>query len=47
MPGCEQAAMIWLTSEERAAFANGERMFDINPKVLKLRVTDDPPTSVA
>ena len=47
MPGCSQSALIWLSPDEHAAFENGERVFDINPKVLKLRVTDDPPTVVA
>jgi len=40
--GCERAALVWLSPTEQAAFANGQRMFDIVPKGLKLRVTDDP-----
>jgi hypothetical protein len=47
MPGCEQAALVWLTPDETAAFANGERLFDISPRGLKLRVTDDPLTTIA
>ena len=47
MPGCDQAALVWLTPDETAAFASGERMFDISPRGLKLRVTDDPLTTVA
>jgi hypothetical protein len=46
MPGCNQAALVWLTPDELAAFANGERMFDISPRGLKLRVTDNPPAIV-
>ena len=47
MPGCDQPALVWLTPSELNAFANGERMFDITPRGLKLRVTDEPPTVVA
>ena len=47
MPGCDQPALVWLTPNELNAFANGERMFDITPRGLKLRVTDEPPTVVA
>ena len=47
MPGCKQPALVWLTPDEHAAFVNGERLFDVSYRALKLRVTDDPPTSVA
>lgn len=46
MPGCSQPALIWLSPDEHAAFESGERTFYINPRVLKLRVTDDPPSLV-
>jgi len=37
--GCEEPALIWLTSEEKAAFDRGQRVFSFATQTMKVRVT--------
>jgi hypothetical protein len=40
-PECENAARLWLTAEDKAAFLRGARIFNIRTHSAKLCVSDE------
>lgn len=36
--GCEQPGLVWLTEDERLAYVDGQRVFEVKTNAIKVRV---------